>query len=83
MDKASFIFCAASLAACLAIAAAAFPFTAKSKAEIEAARTVTSAEQFEDLDLGDFGTVAFLAVRSQRRLASRGPAPGPRTPPEL
>ena len=60
MDRASLIFCAASFAGCLLIAAAAFPFAAITRAEIEASRTAASAEQFEDVDLGEFGTVSVL-----------------------
>ncbi|MGI9381656.1 MAG: hypothetical protein ACR2PO_00755 [Methyloligellaceae bacterium] len=60
MDRASLIFCVASLGTCLVVSAAAFPYAAKSRAEIDAARTVTSAEQFEDVDLGAFGTVSVL-----------------------
>ncbi len=60
MDRASLIFCGASLAVCLLIAAAAFPFAALSKAELAASRTVTSAEALPDVDLGDFGKVSVL-----------------------
>ncbi len=60
MDKASLFFCAGSLGICLLIAALAFPLAAKSKTELAASRSVTSAEQFEDVDLGDFGMVSVL-----------------------
>lgn len=60
MDKTSLVFCAGSLGICLLIAALAFPFAAKSKSDLAASRAVTSAEQFEDVDLGDFGMVSVL-----------------------
>lgn len=60
MDKASLAFCAGSLGVTLLVAALAFPFAAKSKSDLAASRTVTSAEQFEDVDLGDFGIVSVL-----------------------
>ena len=60
MDRASIIFCGAALAGCLLLAAAIFPFTAMSKQQLEATRTAQSAEQFEDVDLGDFGMVPVL-----------------------
>lgn len=60
MDRASLVFCAASLGVCLLIAAVAFPYAAKSRAELDAATVATSAEQFGDLDLGAFGTVSVL-----------------------
>jgi len=60
MDKASLIFCTGSLGVCALIAVVAFPYAAKSRAEIEAARAVTSAEQLGEVDLGAFGTVSVL-----------------------
>lgn len=80
MDKASLFFCAGSLGVCLLIAALAFPFAAKSKTELAASRTVTSAEQFEDVDLGDFGMVSVLDlvthyVENPPELPAAGTAP--------
>jgi len=58
MDRASLIFCGGSLAVCLLIAAVAFPFAARSKAEVELAKSLVDAEQLGQINLGDFGDVA-------------------------
>jgi len=58
MDRASLIFCGGSLAACLLIAAVAFPFAARSKAELASSKSIIDAEELGVIDLGDFGDVA-------------------------
>lgn len=60
MDKQSFIFCTAALGLCLLVAVLAFPFAAISSKQFENSRTPMSAEQFEDVNLGEFGTVSVL-----------------------
>lgn len=64
MDRASIIFCGASLGGCLLVAALGFQFAALPKAELEASRKAMSAEQFTDVDLGDFGLVSVLELIS-------------------
>ena len=64
MDKASMIFCGASLGVCLLISALGFQFAALPKVQLEASRKAKSAEQFGDVDLGDFGQVSVLELIS-------------------
>jgi hypothetical protein len=58
MDRASLIFCGGSLAVCLLIAAVAFPFAARSKADVTSAKSLIDAEELGVMSLGDFGDVA-------------------------
>lgn len=60
MDRASLIFCIASLAVCLGLSALLFPFAALSPEAAAAAATPTPAEEMADVDLGDFGVVPVL-----------------------
>jgi hypothetical protein len=54
------VFCAAALVLSVVVAVASFPFAALSRADLEASRTVVSAEALPDVDLGDFGEVSVL-----------------------
>lgn len=76
MERSAKIFCAASLAGCLLIAAIAFPFAAKTTAEITKASTPLSPEQFDDIDLGEFGQVSVLDLM-QYYIDNPPPAPEP------
>ncbi len=58
MDRASLIFCGASLVGCLALGAIAFPFVAMTKDQVKTANSTVSAEELGSLNLGDFGDVA-------------------------
>jgi triphosphoribosyl-dephospho-CoA synthetase len=64
MDKQCFVFCTTSVGICLLIAVLAFPYAAISSKKLENSRNAMSAEQFEDVDLGDFGTVSVLDMVS-------------------
>ncbi len=57
MDRASLIFCTSALLGALLLAALAFPFAAKSRAVIDAARTPQAAERLGVVDLGPYGKV--------------------------
>lgn len=58
MDRSSLIFCAVSLLLSLLLAAALFPFTTLTEAQLQASGTVAEADQMGDVDLGDFGRVS-------------------------
>ena len=60
MDRTALIFCVVSFGLFVLVSAIAFPLAAKSSSEIEAAATPLAAEDFEDVDLGDFGVVSVL-----------------------
>lgn len=60
MDRASILFCAASLVVSILIAVVAFPFATVTRAELDASQTATPAEQMGELDLGEFGRVMIL-----------------------
>jgi hypothetical protein len=62
MDRTCMVFCAAALGGCLALAAVAFPFAAMPREQLDASRKAMSAEQFADVDLGDFGQVSVLEL---------------------
>ena len=58
MDRSSLIFCIVSLLLSLLLAAALFPFTTLTEAQLRASTTVTDADQMGDVDLGDVGQVS-------------------------
>lgn len=61
MDRASLLFCAAALAASLALCAAAFPFAALPEETLSAQRKPVPAEALPDVDVGGgFGKVSVL-----------------------
>ncbi|MCP3869217.1 MAG: hypothetical protein GY703_14170 [Gammaproteobacteria bacterium] len=60
MDRASILFCVISLALSLLVAVFAFPLATITRAELDAAQTVTAAEQMGELELGEFGQVMIL-----------------------
>ena len=57
MDKLNLIFCGASLAGCLLIAALAVPFASISDSQLATAKSVMAAEDLGEIDLGEFGKV--------------------------
>lgn len=57
MDRSNLIFCGASLAGCLLIAALAVPFASISDAQLATAKSVMAAEDLGEIDLGAFGKV--------------------------
>lgn len=61
MNRASLLFCAATLAASLALCAAAFPFAALPEEALRAQRQPVPAERLPDVHVGGgFGTVSVL-----------------------
>ena len=56
----SLIFCALSLAVVIGAMWLLFPYTARSSQQVQHSNTPLGAEMFEDVDLGDFGTVPVL-----------------------
>ena len=62
MSRTNLIFCTASLVFSLLIAVLAFPYVTLSPSQLEASRTVTSAEEMGEIDLGEFGKVMVLEL---------------------
>ena len=61
MNRASLLFCAAALAASLALCAAAFPFAALPEEVLRTQRQPVPAERLPDIDVGGgFGKVSVL-----------------------
>jgi len=56
----SIIFCICSLALVSGLAWLAFPYAARSSQEVEYSSTPQGAEMFDDVELGDFGTIPVL-----------------------
>lgn len=64
MNKSNLIFCGASVAGCLLIAALAVPFASISDAQLAAAQSVIAAEELGEIDLGEFGRVPVETLTS-------------------
>ena len=62
MNRTNVIFCAASLVVSLLVAMVAFPVASLTSSQLEASRTVTSAEEMGEIDLGEFGKVMVLEL---------------------
>jgi len=60
MSQTNLVFCAASLVLSLLVAVVAFPFASLTASQLEASRTVTSAEEMGEIDLDEFGKVMVL-----------------------
>lgn len=57
MDRASMIFCTASLVVSLGVAAALVPMASISTERLERSRVPSAAYEMDDVDLGEFGRV--------------------------
>jgi hypothetical protein len=63
MDRSSIIFCAGTLAVCLAIAWVAFPYAALDRDTVAAWRTPQPAELLDDVDVGQgFGELPVIEL---------------------
>lgn len=62
MDRSSVIFCVMSLVVSLGLAAVAYPLAAVPTAQAAFAMTAQPAEEMDDIDLGEFGTVSVLEL---------------------